>query len=84
MNGGGGWTNGGIVGTYYAGNNFAGASFDRTDVRIDFPSTNRTTRRLPPHRSGLRRNRRHQFLGAVDRQPNSEVHGTLYPEDKRR
>jgi hypothetical protein len=39
VNGGGGWTNGGIVGTYYAGNDFTGASFHRTDVRIDFPGT---------------------------------------------
>ena len=32
-------TGGGIVGTYYAKSDFSGTSFQRTDVRIDFPKT---------------------------------------------
>lgn len=38
-NGGGGWSNSGIVGTYYKNADFTGTSFSRTDVRIDFPDT---------------------------------------------
>ena len=36
---GGGWSGGGIVGTYYANSNFTGSSFQRRDVRIDMTPT---------------------------------------------